>query len=285
MQQREAYEGYEVMATKVSSVTTPDALPYTVRQRMEHIERCLFWKGELQRADLVDRFGVNPVQAASDFSTYMAIAPGNMDYNKSRKRYLPLPGFLPKFIEPASLDEFASVASPIVGVEKWPLPSRSVDSETLQAVVKAIRQREALEIRYQSMTDAKPSWRWISPHAFASDGDRWHVRAFCHKRGAFRDFVLSRIGAARHARASDARSENDTDWHTYIEITLAPNPLLSAEQQSAIAAEYNMPRKRQLTVRLRKSMLFYVNVRFFPEPDSVAAAHQLVLVNTEANFR
>lgn len=254
-------------------------LPFTIRQRMEHIERCLFWKGELQRADIVDTFGVNPAQAAADFSAYMALAPGNMDYNKSRKRYLPLPAFEPKLIHPASLDEYVTINSAVIRVEPWPLSTRMASPETLQAVVRAIRQREALEVRYQSMTDPKPSWRWLSPHAFASDGDRWHVRAFCHKRGEFRDFVLGRILATRHSRPRAAEPTQDADWHTFVCIVLAPNPRLSEDQQSAIAAEYHMPRSRRLKLRLRKSMLFYLKARLTPAPAAVAAAHQVIILD------
>jgi hypothetical protein len=262
---------------------TSSGLPYTVRQRMEHIERCLFWKGELQRADIVDTFGVNPAQAAADFSTYMALAPENMDYNKSRKRYLPLAGFAPKFIHPGSLDEFVGVTSAAVKVEPWPLPQRLASSETLQAVVKAIRQREALEVRYQSMTDPKPSWRWLSPHAFASDDERWHVRAFCHKRGEFRDFVLGRIVATRHTRPSGVAADQDVEWHTFVTVVVKPNQELSEDQRAAIAAEYNMPRSHELKVRLRRSMLFYLKARFSPEPDTVAAAHQLMVAEASIN--
>lgn len=261
----------------------PNDLPFTVRQRMEHIERCLFWKGELQRADIVNTFGVNPAQAASDFSTYMAQAPGNMDYDKSRKRYLPLPTFTPRFIRPSSLDEFATIPSPAVPVTTWPLPLRVATPETLQAVVTAVRRREALEVKYQSMTEPKPSWRWLSPHAFASDGERWHVRAFCHKRGEFRDFVLGRIVATRHTRPSEVAATQDADWHTFVTVIVEPNPALSDDQRTAIAAEYSMSRSQTAKLRLRKSMLFYLKARFSPAPDSVAVAHQLVVAEQQNN--
>lgn len=261
--------------------TPPSDLPFTVRQRVEHIERCLFWKGELQRADIVETFGVNPAQAATDFSTYMALAPGNMDYNKSRKRYLPLPGFMPRFIRPLALDEFVGMASPMIPVAPWPLPSRVASSETLQAVVTAIRCRQALEVRYQSMTAPKPTWRWLSPHAFASDSERWHVRAFCHQRREFRDFVLGRIIATRHSRPTDVAADQDVDWHTFVTLVIKPNPELSDDQRAAIAAEYNMPRGCEAKLRLRRSMLFYLKARFLPEPNSVAVAHQLVVAEEE----
>lgn len=244
---------------------------------MEYIERCLFWKGELQRADLVEHFGINPAQVATDFSTYMAIAPGNMTYNKSKKRYVPHPEFVPKFIEPTTLDEFVDVVSPQVAVEVWPFPQRQASWETLQAVVRAIRLSEALEVSYQSMTEPKPSWRWLSPHAFASDGERWHVRAFCHKRKQFRDFVLGRIISTRNSRPTDVATDQDIDWHSFVTVVVKPNPHLSEAQRMAIASEYNMPKNQELKLQLRRSMLFYLEAQFSTQEESTAAAHQLVV--------
>ncbi|EEA02790.1 hypothetical protein BH160DRAFT_1950 [Burkholderia sp. H160] len=157
-----------------TTIETPtDDLPPTVIQRLMHLERCLFWRGELQRADLIDEFGINPIQAAKDFRAYMERYPGNMEYNKSRRRYLPSPSFKPQLIEPKTLDEFANMASPLVPVAKWPLPNRRATSQVLQAMVSAVRERQKIEVQYQSMTGEKPTWRWLSPHAFASDGERW----------------------------------------------------------------------------------------------------------------
>jgi hypothetical protein len=263
--------------SKITQSPSQDSLPFTIRQRMEHIERCLFWKGELQRADLVERFGVNPAQVATDFSNYMAMAPGNMAYNKSRKRYVPQPGFVPQFIEPTALDEFVGMVSSEIQVEVWPLPQRQASSETLQEIVRAIRLRKAIEVSYQSMTKPKPSWRWLSPHAFASDGERWHVRAFCHKRKAFRDFVLGRIISTRDSRPTDIAVDQDIDWNTFVTVIVKPNPHLSEEQRAAIATEYSMPGNQELKLQLRRSMLFYLEAQFSPKSESVVAAHQLVV--------
>lgn len=263
--------------SKITHSSSLDNLPFTIRQRMEYIERCLFWKGELKRADLVNYFGVNPTQAATDFSTYMAIVPGNMVYNKSRKRYVPHPSFAPRFIEPTTLDEFVDMVSPQVQVETWPFPQRQASSETLQVVVRAIRMHEAIEVCYQSMTNPQPSWRWLSPHAFASDGERWHVRAYCHKREEFCDFVLGRITTTRNSRPTDVAADQDIDWHTFVTVIVKPNPNLSEEQRVAIATEYNMPPNQEVKLRLRRSMFFYLKAQFSSTPESVAAAHQLVI--------
>jgi hypothetical protein len=256
--------------------STPDDVPPTVLQRLAHIERCLFWKGELQRADLVHTFGVNPVQAAMDFRVYMERYPGNMDYNKSRKRYLPLPGFYPQIIEPVTLDEFADIPSAAIPVAAWPLPKRRASPAVLLSMVTAVRERQRIEVQYQSMTGEKPTWRWLSPHAFASDGERWHVRAFCHTRGEFLDFVLGRIHATRHIKASDVDPSSDLDWVTFVEVLVTPNPSLGDAKRQAIAAEYDLlPKSTATTLNLRKAMLFYVKAKFDSEVDTDPAAHQL----------
>jgi hypothetical protein len=260
-----------------SSTLTNLDMPHSVRERMAHIERHLFWKGEIKRADITDAFAVNPQQAATDFATYLRLAPGNMDYNKNRKRYVPLPSFRPKFIKPGSVDEFVAIESPAVAVEPWPLPVRTASSETLQALVGAIRDRLSIEVAYQSMTDPVPSWRWLTPHAFSSDGERWHVRAFCQKRNAFRDFVVGRIAQTRGTRPGEVSATEDMDWNTWVTVRLSPNPELSADQRAAIAAEYQMPDGQSQVVRLRQSMVFYLRARFTPAPTSVAVAHQLVI--------
>ncbi|WP_233874479.1 WYL domain-containing protein [Paraburkholderia adhaesiva] len=258
--------------------STPDDLPLTVLQRLMHVERCLFWRGELQRADLVDTFGINPVQAAMDFRVYMERYPGNMDYNKSRKRYLPLPGFRPQLIEPVTLDEFTSIPSPLIPVATWPLPKRRATPHVLLAMVAAVRERQKIEVQYQSMTGDKPTWRWLSPHAFASDGERWHVRAYCHTRGEFLDFVLGRILATRHNKPSEIDSARDQKWHTLVEVVVTPNPDLGPGKRQAIAAEYDLPpTSMEATLNLRQSMLFYVKAKFDPELVPDPAAHQLFI--------
>ncbi|XLZ71485.1 WYL domain-containing protein [Massilia sp. SR12] len=240
-----------------------------------HIERCLFWKGEVQRADLVDTFEVTAVQAAKDFRLYMERFPGKMVYNQSRRRYLPQPGFVPVLIRPVTLDEFAGMPSTQVPVAHWPLPLRRASTEVLLAMVEAVRERRKIEVQYQSMTGEAPEWRWLSPHAFASDAERWHVRAFCHTRRGFRDFVLGRILATRATDATDIDPATDTAWSTFVDVLVTPNPKLEAEQRQAIGAEYQLPEDLELTVKLRESMLFYVKAKFESSKTDEPAARQL----------
>lgn len=263
--------------------SAPEDLPPTVLQRLAHIERCLFWKGELQRADLMDTFGINPAQAAADFRVYMARYPDNMDYNKSRKRYLPLPGFRPELIQPITLDEFVSIPSSRIPVAPWPLPKRRATPQVLLAMVTAVRERQWIEVQYQSMTGETPTWRWLSPHAFASDGERWHVRAYCDTSKTFKDFVLGRILATRHMRSGGEDPGSDLEWNAIVRVMVTPNRNLGECKRAAIAAEYDLPpRTLELTLELRESMLFYVKAKFEPESGSDPVAHQLCVARQDA---
>ena len=81
-------------------------------------------------------------------------------------------------------------------------------SKPSKQVVRTIRQQEAIWVSYQSMTSLDESVRLLSPHALGNDGFRWHMRAFCHKRQRFSDFVLARscaLMASKRAKWTPAR--------------------------------------------------------------------------------
>ena len=58
-----------------------------VEKRLKFIEFRLFWEGGINRADIVDQFGVSVPQASKDLTLYEEKAPGNLIYDKSAKRY------------------------------------------------------------------------------------------------------------------------------------------------------------------------------------------------------
>jgi hypothetical protein len=75
---------------------------------------------------------------------------------------------------------------------QWLELARRVDPAILKGLVGA--RGHAIDIHHRSMNERRSEemWRTITPHAFAHDGLRWHVRAFCHIDRIFKDFVLSR---------------------------------------------------------------------------------------------
>src|SRR6266403_5734550 len=68
------------------NVSAPAPLRWSVERRLAFIEERLFWLGEVNRTDLVRRFGVSMSQASADIARYLARAPEGVGYDKSAKR-------------------------------------------------------------------------------------------------------------------------------------------------------------------------------------------------------
>jgi predicted DNA-binding transcriptional regulator YafY len=272
-----------------------------VEKRLEFIEFRLFWEGGINRADIMDQFGVSVPQASKDLSLYEEKAPGNLVYDKSGKRYLAAPEFKPVLLEPEAdryLAQLRSVSDNFVAVqETWlsalpvhdamPVPHRRVDVHVLRSVVAAVRDKRAIEIQYQSMNIARPEpmWRWISPHAFAFDGLRWHVRAYCHVDHKFKDFILSRFLNTRATADAAASLSEDRLWTEFFDVVLRPNPKLSDEQQRVIAQDYNMTPEDHVAVPVRKALLYYFRKRLrLDVAEALDDPHEcpVVVVNSKA---
>ena len=232
----------------------------------------LLWERHVNRSDLIEAFGISVPQSTLDFREYLERAPGNMDYDKRRKFYFPTATFKPIFISAsaevylaqlATLQASEEIQSPIALIGEKPafdiLPvmERRVDVDTLQKLLKATRAELSLEINYQSLSSESPGWRRISPHALVSDGMRWHVRAYCHTKKQFRDFVLGRIVSIRDEQPSEVSQVDDEEWNEMVSVSIAPNPALSLDQQKIIARDYEMKQGKTVLI-LRKALLFYV---------------------------
>lgn len=229
-------------------------LRWSVGTRLEFLEFRLFWDRRINRSDLVDFFRISVPQASADLSRYQQLAPENMLYDRNAKTYRATEGFRPILFDPSADQVLAQLRLLEAGLiqphESWtaepppyavvPMPRRRIDPHRLRGVLDAIRARAAVRVEYQSMSRVEPAWRWISPHAMAFDGRRWHVRAWCHEHGDFRDFVLARILSQAEARPSDSDPGLDGGWRIEVTLRLAPHPVLSPAQRRALEVDYGM---------------------------------------------
>ncbi len=275
------------------------SLRWGVERRLEFIEFRLFWEGGINRGDIMEFFGVSVPQASKDLSLYQELAPGNLSYDRSAKRYLASKSFRPRFLEPdpdrylAQLRSLADDLAP--DTQTWlglvpdmgvlPIPHRQVKADVLRTLLAVMRARQSIEVNYLSLnperTDAQ--WRRITPHAIGSDGLRWHVRAFCHIDNRFKDFLLSRcLGQARPG-AAGAEPGADEDWQTVVQIRLIPNPRLSTAQRRVILQDFDMT-DGGIDLAVRKALIFYfarqlrINQR---DPDTDPLATPVVVENKE----
>lgn len=253
-----------------------DAVPgvrWGVEQRLEFIEFRLFWEGGVRRKDIIDMFGVSVPQASKDLTLYQERAPGNVDYDKSAKRYVASKSFVPKFLTPdpdAYLSRLRSLSEGLSKpAESWLgyhpdsdialTPHREIESGILRGVLDAMRDQKSVEVLYQSMNKARPDpvWRRMSPHAFGYDGFRWHARAYCHIDAKFKDFILPRILEVRDSGPVGSTGQDDVAWQERVKVEITPHPALTANQKKVVAKDYGMTGNKAV-LSVRCAMLFYV---------------------------
>ncbi len=239
-------------------------------RRLAFIDFRLRWDGRINRSDLTDYFSISVPQASLDIARYIELAPQNLSYDRSSRVYLATEAFrsLSNESQPQRYlnDLLASITGVIepeasfIGwrpsVDSVPQPGREVQAETLAALLKAIREEKGLKVMYQSMSRLEPSTRVISPHAMAHDGFRWHVRAFCHSRSKFLDFVLGRIVEVASTEEVGAVVSEDLEWQTMLTLVLAPHPDLAAGKRRAIELDYGMT-DGEVKLTCRHALLSY----------------------------
>ena len=250
-------------------------LRWGVEKRLEFIEFHLFWEGGINRSDITNFFGVSVPQASKDLSYYRAVAPDNVRYDLSEKRYFAREEFRPCFLRPDAdryLTHLTFTTDPSFREHNWlmippsadtmPVPHRRVDVDVLREILSAVKKPASIEILYQSMNEKRPDplWRRITPHAFGSDGLRWHVRAFCHIDGMFKDFLISRCSNTRNKGESGKQPEDDVNWSEFFEVVLVPNPKFGENQRKVIAHDYGM-HDGSVVIPVRRALLYYFQKR------------------------
>lgn len=267
---------------------------WSQKQRLEFIEFRLMWEGRINRSDLIQFFAISVPQASLDFAKYREIAPDNAVYDSTEKAYLAGPAFAPVLasnsadgylnrllaVESGNLESNSTFLGwrPAAGVVQD--MSRSLNALTLRIMLQAIREHRNVDIDYQSMNAATPAERKIAPHALAFDGFRWHARAFCHRHGDYRDFVLARVLKIRAEDSFAIDPSADVDWQTYVEVVVVPAMQLSISQKKVIELDYGM-RDGRLVLQVREALLFYYleHLGLLPGREDSAPTEQIVLEN------
>lgn len=235
---------------------------WSERARLEFVERVLYWRGYINRRDLMERFGISGPQATNDLVKYTAVAAGNSAYNVRSKRYEAAQDMCLQFVEPDfendTRDLGASLwARDMVDKVLWAeQPLRTAKGAYLRSLVKAINEGASVEIKYYSLNSGTARWRRISPRAFGNDGLRWHVRAWCHERERFSDFVASRMQGVRKQAPCPFREIEDTDWMATVSMVIEANPELDANRRKALALDYGMQRG-VVRLTMRRAMVTY----------------------------
>lgn len=271
----------------------PERLSWSQERRLKFIDFRLRWEGRINRTDLVEFFAISMPQASADLARYLDAAPFNLEYDRSTKAYLRTPAFRPLYERSASRMYLAELQALVSGMTepegsfiKWrppvatlPLMGRQVEGEVLTVLLAAIREGRMVNVEYHSVTRPSATYRVLSPHALAHDGSRWHVRAFCHARKQFLDFVIARIRKAELGAPSSIRTAEDQEWHTEVTLRVAPHPGLPDPNRRALELDYAMA-DGVLEVRCKHAMLLYALLSYgLLSEGSNPLAQPLVLLN------
>lgn len=250
---------------------TGSHLRWGVGQRLEFIEFRLYWEGQINRGDLMQRFGISTPQATSDLGRYQSLAPRNVRYDPRLRTYVAAPEFSPVLYEPSArqyLADLRAIADDAVekqhtwlgtvpGYAVTPTPRRRLEPHKLRTVLEAIRGQQALRVVYQSLTRPSPTDRWLTPHALAYDGARWHVRAWCDTRKEFRDFLLARMLTISEGRYHPINAQHDLEWNREVTLRIGPRPELPEHQRHVLELEFGME-GGFLEISLRLRMAYYL---------------------------
>ncbi len=245
-------------------------------QRQRAIEIILHWQGRLNTADLIAAFGISRIQASKDITTYRNAYPDNMSYSLTERTYLRAPGFKLHQIK-GTVDEYldhiarmktGGATDAIVRLRPHcSVLQREVIARVFNAIIST--KQAGIRIHYASMTHPEGQERIIYPHSIIDSGFRWHVRAYCETRQAFRDFNLGRILAPPEATGPApecAAIANDEQWNEIIAFALIPNPALSEAQCHLLEREFSMTNGR-LELEARAALLHYTLQRYQIDPE------------------
>ncbi len=268
-----------------------DNISFAQRQRLAYIDFCLLFKGAIYRQDLINRFEVGLSAGSRDFNLYKELAPENLDYDSSGKRYYQTAQFKPLFEHDAqrTLTKLANDISDgfdAIGDMHFPVEAPSSlnipDIFIVAKLVQAILNNKAVSVIYTSLSSGSNA-RELVPHAIVDNGLRWHVRAYDRKSNSFRDFVLTRISKVtlKQSPAAEERSEQDAEWHRLLPLQLVPHPK-NVSFPTAIEMDYGMENS-QLLINVRAAMAGYLlrrwNVDCTERATLKGAEYQLWLQN------
>ena len=284
----------------------PKELTWDQTLRFRLLEIVLQWEGRLTTNHLMTAFNIGRQQASRDINHYLThYAPDGLVYDKSLKGYKPTDHFVPRFSE-GNVDEYLMLLHrekqhqrqheaglltlPLMDlryghIEILDVPNRHIDPKIVRGLVQAARGQLRVDVDYVSLSSEAQSGRNIVPHTLVYDGIRWHVRAYCEKKGEYLDFVMSRFrGEPDLLDASPHGRDQDREWNTRVTAIVIPNPALSEGQQAIIASDYAMA-DGKLLISQRIPLMHYalerMQVSYNGEHQQHPLLYPLVLANRE----
>ncbi|EFK07889.1 conserved hypothetical protein [delta proteobacterium NaphS2] len=247
-------------------------LDMSTRSRFEFIETRLFWGEGLTANELAEAFGITRQSAQATIHNYRQRHPRQMRYDPKRKRHFPEDSFSPSYVRAApilfldylrgqTLAGFYREERGLSDIEVTDLDRLlrpELPLEPVRTVLTALLREQVVQINYRSKNRESVTVRSISPNHLVFADDRYHLRAYCHQKKYFLDFVLSRILWAEITKEEWVSSIEDKSWHTFVTLRFRPDPRLPAETREALLSNYESQENGYLQVRCREALAYYI---------------------------
>jgi hypothetical protein len=244
---------------------------WAVSHRLRFIESLAWWKGIVNRQEVVAFFNVSLAQASSDLQHYVDLNPEALNYNLRMKRYEATSSMKCVLTQPKLEDAVAmfladDYSAPQTGFSTLrssenffgavQIPMRecaeTIERNSILAVLNSLRTR----VRCIGKQDGKKDWHWVRPHALGYSGVSWFLRAWCETYDNFQDFSLNRILEIEWSRQHAPLPEPDVEWDEWTTIRLRANKNLSRPDRQSVELDYGMT-NGVLEIPVRRAMLGY----------------------------
>ncbi len=249
------------------------------RERMGFIETRLLWGEGITAGELGNAFEISRPIAQKTINDYRKKFSEHIEYNRSLKRHMPGPDFKPHFIksDPLKFLDYLRGESlvgyyreetdwsefEIYDVNRFITPE--LDFNIIKNIFTALHRKQTLLIEYQKkdLDPSESTERIISPNHLVFVDNRYHIRAYCHLRNEFRDFVLSRIIYTNPSYTEPSYkdwvpSTEDKEWNTMVTMSFTPNPELPEGVQRAILRNYQTAQSDTIVIKCKKALAPYI---------------------------
>ncbi|MGB5446874.1 MAG: WYL domain-containing protein [Psychromonas sp.] len=212
------------------------------------IDALLMWEGQFNASDLKELLSVSRSTAQNSISIYKKQFPNHYTYSQSAKTNLVSECFSAHYWQGNFRDyqQFLGKKSShnLTDLDTVCSLHNPLHHKTLRLLNHACRKKLTLEVDYGSLSDAgNVDGRIIAPHNIVMDGLRAHVRAYCFKNNAYRDFIVGRFRSMpiiEDKAAAGIGAEFDENWNSNVALIICADPALSQSQKENIEMEYQM---------------------------------------------
>lgn len=258
----------------------------------------LVWGDGFVRKNLVDHFNITPVHASRIITKFKLSYSSHIE-RQPNGRYIALQSLYDfvsaeeyygphKFLQQMLIDSKNSLnpgvkynLSNLINVA--PTLEGHSEPSTIRQVNSAMRDRKSLNIKYIGMNLGDLAQeRVIFPLGYFFVYDRWHLHAYCFKRGECRDFVLGRIMEIKGQ--SHLSCPPKFRGARIKKLVLSPHAMLSEDQRNAVSNEYKILNGK-LVIFIPETLVHYAKSRYLgthlPREQQKPPAILLELVNED----